>query len=214
MQSRLFTSACSSTGSSSTACPWTRTRTAASSIQSSPLTPWSQSTPPQKYGVSPVNYASRTQHQNQHKPSSKSGPWFWFSDSLTSWNSVILFELLTPKTDNKKANVWTSDRSSWVHWSVFNTQSETEFIESAQFVIQSGLILSHAHRRMCVCEAVSLSVCSLIINYSRHNWGCFQALKVEWALSKLQTSINQISPSSSQCFHIISQHIPVRAQLN
>lgn len=49
---RLCTSACSSTVSSSTACPWTPTRTAASSIQSSPPTPWSQSTPPQKYVVS------------------------------------------------------------------------------------------------------------------------------------------------------------------
>lgn len=47
-------SACSSTVSFWTVCRWTLTRTAASSIRSSPPTPWSQSTPPQKYGVSRV----------------------------------------------------------------------------------------------------------------------------------------------------------------
>lgn len=51
-QTRLSTSVCSSTVSCWMVCPWTHTRTAASSIQSSPLTLWSQSTPLQKYVVS------------------------------------------------------------------------------------------------------------------------------------------------------------------
>lgn len=51
-QNRLSTIVCSSTASFWTDCPWTLTHTAASCIQSSPLTLWSQSTPPQKYAVS------------------------------------------------------------------------------------------------------------------------------------------------------------------
>lgn len=51
-QTRPSTNACSSTVSFWTACPWTLIHTAASSTRSSPLTLWSQSTPPQKYVVS------------------------------------------------------------------------------------------------------------------------------------------------------------------
>lgn len=52
MRTRPSTSGCSSTVSCWTGCPWTPTRMAASSTQSSPPTPWSQSTPRQKYVVS------------------------------------------------------------------------------------------------------------------------------------------------------------------
>lgn len=55
MQSRQSTLACTSTVSYWTACPWTPTHTAASSIQSSPPTLWSQSTPLLKYVVSEAN---------------------------------------------------------------------------------------------------------------------------------------------------------------
>lgn len=51
-QTRLSTIVCSSTVSYWMVCPWTRTHMAASFIQSSRLTLWSQSTPQQKYVVS------------------------------------------------------------------------------------------------------------------------------------------------------------------
>lgn len=64
IQTRLSTSACSSTASSLMACPWMLTRMAASSIQSSPPTLWSQSTPPQKYVVSDALHSACTDISN------------------------------------------------------------------------------------------------------------------------------------------------------